>query len=91
MVIDRVLVVNKFCQITVLVAERKGVDRLVWTPAHTKVSLSRPTATGGNEMCVQNYLRRDNSDTVQNGLSKPTDHVGQQAKDNWVVGFSQLV
>ncbi|MDH0031719.1 MULTISPECIES: hypothetical protein [unclassified Acinetobacter] len=33
----------------IMVAERKRVDRLVSTPAHPKVSLSRPTATGGDE------------------------------------------
>ncbi|RSO58106.1 hypothetical protein EA756_07520 [Acinetobacter lactucae] len=32
-----------------MVAERKRVSRLVSTPAHPRVSLSRPTATGGNE------------------------------------------
>ncbi|KJX71782.1 hypothetical protein WH42_15100 [Acinetobacter baumannii] len=32
----------------IMVAERKRVRRLVKTPAHPKVSLSRPTATGGN-------------------------------------------
>ncbi len=39
----------------IMVAERKRVSRLVWTPAHPKVSLSRPTATGGNEIYMQNY------------------------------------
>ncbi|KQE64089.1 hypothetical protein APB89_14015 [Acinetobacter baumannii] len=46
----------EFCQdIRFMVAERKRVSRLVWTPAHPKVSLSRPTATGGNEIYMQNY------------------------------------
>ncbi|MND76077.1 hypothetical protein D3C80_677140 [compost metagenome] len=39
----------------IMVAERKRVDGLVSTPAHSKVSHSRPTATGGNEVCTQNY------------------------------------
>ncbi len=33
----------------IMVAERKWVDGLGKTPAHSKVSHSRPTATGGNE------------------------------------------
>jgi len=47
----------EFCQdIRIMVAERKRVRRLVKTPAHPRVSLSRPTATGGNEeMLTQNY------------------------------------
>lgn len=40
---------------TFMVAERKRVDRLVTQLAHPKVSLSRPTATGGNEIYTQNY------------------------------------
>ncbi|ONN56281.1 hypothetical protein AC058_01085 [Acinetobacter genomosp. 33YU] len=40
----------------IMVAERKRVRGLVSTPAHPKVSLSRPTATGGDEeMLTQNY------------------------------------
>ena len=67
-----------------MVAERKKVDGLGKTPAHPKVSLSRPTATrGGREAHTKLSLRRENSDVVlQNGLSKPTDNVGQHAKDN---------
>jgi len=40
----------------IMVAERERVRGLVSTPAHPKVSLSRPTATGGDEeMLTQNY------------------------------------
>ncbi len=40
----------------IMVAERKRVRGLVSTPAHPRVSLSRPTATGGDEeMLTQNY------------------------------------
>lgn len=67
-----------------MVAERERVDGLGKTPAHPKVSLSRPTATReGREAHTKSALRRENSDVVlQNGPSKPTDNVGQQAKDN---------
>ncbi len=41
--------------IKIMVAERKWVRRLVTQPAHPRVSHSRPTATGGNEMAAQNY------------------------------------
>jgi len=35
--------------IKIMVAERKRVSRLVRQPAHPRVSLSRPTATGGDK------------------------------------------
>ena len=35
--------------IKIMVAERERVRGLVQQPAHPKVSLSRPTATGGDE------------------------------------------
>ena len=41
------------CQM-IMVAEREKVDRLV-RRQHPKVSLSRPTATGGDEAYTQNY------------------------------------
>jgi hypothetical protein len=36
----------------IMVAERKQVDGLGKTPAHPKVSHSRPTSTGGNGVCT---------------------------------------
>ncbi len=67
-----------------MVAERKRVSRLVRQPAHPKVSLSRPTATGGDEeMLTQNYpSERNNSDAVVYGLLKPSGNVGQPANGN---------
>ncbi|OCZ52558.1 hypothetical protein A7P21_07510 [Acinetobacter seifertii] len=57
-----------------MVAERKRVSRLVWTPAHPKVSLSRPTATGGGrDLHAKLFLRRNSSDVVQNKRSAKTD------------------
>jgi len=48
--------IGSSANIKIMVAERKRVRGLVSTPAHPKVSLSRPTATGGNEeMLTQNY------------------------------------
>ncbi len=45
-----------------MVAERKRVSRLVTQLAHTNVSLSRPTATGGNgDTHIELFLRRNNS------------------------------
>ena len=61
-----------------MVAERERVDRLVLGPAHPKVSLSRPTATRGNEKL--DIKRSFNA--LRNGLSKPTGNVGQHAKNN---------
>jgi len=40
----------------IMVAERKKVSRLVSTPAHPRVSLSRPTATGGNWECAHKTI-----------------------------------
>jgi len=67
-----------------MVAERKQVDGLGKTPAHPKVSHSRPTATGGNGCThIQVFLRWNNSDVVlQLGPSKPTGNVGQPANGN---------
>jgi len=50
-------------------------DRIGLTPAHSKVSLSRPTATGGDEMYPQNYssegitLMQPNKTVCQNRLA----------------------
>ena len=56
-------VLPNYCQI-IMVAEREKVDRLV-RRQHTKVSLSRPTATGGDEsLHTKLFLRRNNSDAV---------------------------
>jgi len=66
-----------------MVAERKQVDGLVQLPAHSKVSHSRPTATGGNEMCTQNYSSEEIVLMWLNyGPSKPTGNVGQPANGN---------
>jgi len=57
-----------------MVAERKQVDGLVWTPAHSKVSHSRPTATRGRrEIHAKLFLRRNNPDVVQTKRSVKTD------------------
>jgi hypothetical protein len=70
--------------IKIMVAERERVRGLVQQPAHPKVSLSRPTATGGDEeMLTQNYpSERNNSDAVVIGPRRPSGNVGQQAKNS---------
>ena len=67
-----------------MVAERKRVSRLVSTPAHPRVSLSRPTATEGTGSArTKLFLRRNNPDAVEiNGLLKPTGNVYQPANGN---------
>ncbi len=66
-----------------MVAERKRVDGLVSTPAHSKVSHSRPTATGGNEVRTQDYSSEEIILMWLNyGPSKPTGNVGQPANGN---------
>ena len=74
-----------------MVAERKRVRGLGKTPAHPKVSLSRPTATGGDEeMLTQNYpSERNNSDAVVIGPRRPSGNVGQQAKNSALSYCSQ--
>ncbi len=65
-----------------MVAERKRVDRLV-RRQHT-IGVPLPSYRNGREREVHTklFLRGNNSDAVEFGLSKPTDNVGQQAKDN---------
>ncbi len=46
---SQLLFIGSSADIKIMVAERERVRGLVSTPAHPKVSLSRPTATGGNE------------------------------------------
>ncbi len=67
-----------------MVAERKRVDGLVSTPAHSKVSHSRPTATGGNEVCTQDYSSEGMTlmQEIIFGLRRPTGNVGQPANGN---------
>ena len=63
-------------------AERKRVDRLVTKkPARASASPLRPTATKGDER-VRHQKITFLMCLCVNGLSKPTDDVGQQAKDN---------
>ncbi|OTT94170.1 hypothetical protein CAT70_02750 [Acinetobacter baumannii] len=67
-----------------MVAERKQVDGLGKTPAHPKVSLSRPTATGGNGVCTYKYPSEGIALmwSYKLGPSKPTGNVGQPANGN---------
>ena len=65
-----------------MVAKRKGVDRLIpKRSAHPKMSPSRSAAEGAR----RDAHKKERLFRVLwvNGLSKPTDNVGQQAKDNW--------
>jgi len=67
--------------IRIMVAERKRVRGLVSTPAHPRVSLSRPTATGGNEMHTRLFLRRNNPDVVEkSGPRRPTGNVASRRR-----------
>ncbi len=66
----------------IMVAERERVRGLVQQPAHPKVSLSRPTATGGDEeMLTQNYpSERNNSDAVVIGPRRPAGNVASRQR-----------
>ncbi len=46
---SQLLFIGSSADIKIMVAERKRVRGLGKTPAHPKVSHSRPTATGGDE------------------------------------------
>ncbi|QCP65595.1 hypothetical protein FDQ49_17905 [Acinetobacter nosocomialis M2] len=74
-----------------MVAERKQVDGLGKTPAHPKVSHSRPTATGGNGVCTYEYSSEEIALmwSYKLGPSKPTGNVGQPAKDSTQATYSQ--
>lgn len=67
-----------------MVAERKQVDGLGKTPAHPKVSHSRPTATGGNGVYTYEYPSEGIALmwSYKLGPSKPTGNVGQPANGN---------
>ncbi|AJB66863.1 hypothetical protein EA742_18375 [Acinetobacter baumannii] len=67
-----------------MVAERKQVDGLGKTPAHPKVSHSRPTATEGNGVCTYEYPSEGIALmwSYKLGPSKPTGNVGQPANGN---------
>ena len=52
---SQLLFIGSSADIKIMVAERERVRGLVQQPAHPKVSLSRPTATGGNEVRTQDY------------------------------------
>ena len=88
---SQLLFIGSSADIKIMVAERERVRGLVQQPAHPKVSLSRPTATGGDEeMLTQNYpSERNNSDAVVYGPRRPTGNVGQQAKDKLHIYCSQ--
>ena len=63
----------EFCQSINKLWWQNGRGLADWLrhPAHPKVSLSRPTATGGNEVLhTKLFLRRNNSDAVVYGLLK---------------------
>jgi hypothetical protein len=63
-----------------MVAERERVDRLSQrTSTHKASLLALPQRRGTNEFATKKLLFDVLDD---NGLSKPTDDVGQQAKDN---------
>ena len=73
------------CQL-IMVAERKGVDRLdIQEPARADASPSRSTAKGDEKVSHKTYTQEEYKYLIRYtlGLSKPTDNVGQQAKDNW--------
>jgi len=88
---SQLLLLGVLPDIKIMVAERERVRGLVQQPAHPKVSLSRPTATGGDEeMLTQNYpSERNNSDAVVIGPRRPSGNVGQQAKDKLHIYCSQ--
>ena len=72
------------CQI--MVAERKRVDRLnlrISTPEGVPLPFYRRGSTSTHTK------RRDLLVHLGNGLSKPTDDVGQQSNDKFKGGFSQ--
>ncbi|MEG2560408.1 MAG: hypothetical protein RSA22_12220, partial [Acinetobacter sp.] len=54
--------------------------------AHPKVSPSRSTAEGARELTPK---EKDLLVHLGNGLSKPTDNVGQQLNDKFKVWLSQ--
>ena len=74
---------TNYCQI--MVAERKRVDRLnlrISTPEGVPLPFYRRGSTSTHTK------RRDLLVHLGNGLSKPTDDVGQQLNDKFKVGFS---
>ena len=53
----------------IMVAERERVRGLVSTPAHPRVSLSRPTATEETgSLHIRLFLRRNNPDVVEKSV-----------------------
>ena len=88
---SQLLLLGVLPDIKIMVAERKRVRGLVSTPAHPKVSLSRPTATGGNEeMLTQDYSSEEIILMWSKKRSATTDwQCGQQAKNNIQSSFSQ--
>ena len=68
----------------------KRVRGLVSTPAHPKVSLSRPTATGGDwGLHIRLFLRRNNPDVVEKSVATTGWQCGQQAKNSAQPFYSQ--
>jgi hypothetical protein len=66
-----------------MVAERKRVDRLIQESAHASVSPPVLPQRGHENAQKITFVR------FGNGLSKPTDDVGQQSNDKIKGGFSQ--
>jgi len=79
---SQLLFIGSSADIKIMVAERERVRGLVQQPAHPKVSLSRPTATGGDEeMLTQNYpSERNNSDAVVIGPRRPSGNVASRQR-----------
>jgi hypothetical protein len=77
--------------IKIMVAERKRVRGLGKTPAHPKVSHSRPTATGGDEEFTHKTIPQKGIYLMCSycGPRRPTGNVGQQAKDKLHIYCSQ--
>jgi len=74
------------------VAERKGVSRLVTQAPSTRKRVPLPFHRRGG------YERTHKKNGIKAplcaeclGLLKPTDHEGQQGKDNRAIGVSQLL
>ena len=80
------------CQL-IMVAERKGVDRLdIQEPARADASPSRSTAKGDEKVSHKTYTQEEYKYLIRYtlGLSKPTDNVGQHAKNNGEGKLSQF-
>ena len=71
---------------------KRGLTDWAYRTSTHEASPSRSTAKGVREGFAQNpYLENMNLIRQMNGLSKPTDHVGQQRNDKFMWELSQLI